>query len=105
MTLALLDRGARVTAVEIDPVLTRQLPKTVAEHSHSEINRLTVLNRDILTLQRPELADEPTLACIKESSDNPRRITDIINLTGDRYVIFAGVDDLFLECLLLGAVG
>jgi len=52
-----------------------------------------------------ELADEPTLACIKESSDNPRRITDIINLTGDRYVIFAGVDDLFLECLLLGAVG
>jgi len=52
-----------------------------------------------------ELADEPKFACIKESSDNPRRITDIINLTGDRYVIFAGVDDLFLECVLLGAVG
>ena len=28
-----------------------------------------------------ELADEPKFACIKESSDNPRRITDIINLT------------------------
>jgi len=52
-----------------------------------------------------ELADEPKFACIKESSDDPRRITDIINLTGDRYVIFAGVDDLFLECLMLGAVG
>jgi 1-pyrroline-4-hydroxy-2-carboxylate deaminase len=52
-----------------------------------------------------EMADEPKFACIKESSDNPRRITDIINLTGDRYVIFAGVDDLFLECLILGAVG
>lgn len=52
-----------------------------------------------------EMADEPKFACIKESSDNPRRITDIINLTGDRYVIFAGVDDLFLECVLLGAVG
>ena len=52
-----------------------------------------------------ELADEPTIVSIKESSDNPRRITDIINLTGDRYVLFAGVDDLFLECLLLGAVG
>ncbi len=52
-----------------------------------------------------ELADEPKFACIKESSDNPRRVTDIINLTGDRYVIFAGVDDLFLECCLLGAVG
>jgi 4-hydroxy-tetrahydrodipicolinate synthase len=52
-----------------------------------------------------EMADEPKFACIKESSDNPRRVTDIINLTKDRYVIFAGVDDLFLECLMLGAVG
>ncbi len=52
-----------------------------------------------------ELADEPKFACIKESSDNPRRITDIINLTKDRYVLFAGVDDLFLECVMLGAVG
>jgi 16S rRNA (adenine1518-N6/adenine1519-N6)-dimethyltransferase len=60
LTLALLDGGARVTAVEIDPVLARQLPKTVAEHSHSEIHRLTVLNRDILTLPHAELAGEPT---------------------------------------------
>ncbi|MDT5017200.1 MAG: rRNA (adenine1518-N6/adenine1519-N6)-dimethyltransferase [Mycobacterium sp.] len=60
LTLALLDRGSRVTAVEIDPVLTRQLPITVAQHSHSEINRLTVLNRDILTLRRSEIPDEPT---------------------------------------------
>jgi 4-hydroxy-tetrahydrodipicolinate synthase len=52
-----------------------------------------------------EMADEPKFACIKESSDNPRRITDIINLTGNRYTLFAGVDDLFLECVLLGAVG
>lgn len=52
-----------------------------------------------------EMADEPKFACIKESSDNPRRITDIINLTKDRYVLFAGVDDLFLECMMLGAVG
>lgn len=52
-----------------------------------------------------EMADEPKFACIKESSDNPRRITDIVNLTGDRYVIFAGVDDLVLECFALGAVG
>lgn len=65
LTLALLDRGSRVTAVEIDPVLARQLPLTIAEHSHSEINRLTVLNRDILDLRKPdfrtpELADDPT---------------------------------------------
>ena len=49
-----------MTAVEIDPVLARQLPKTIAEHSHSEINRLTVLNRDILTLHPPDLAEQPT---------------------------------------------
>ena len=60
---------------------------------------------DITPEMFAELADEPKFACIKESSDNPRRITDIINLTGDRYKIFAGVDDLFLECVLLGAVG
>jgi len=60
LTLALLDRGARVTAVEIDPVLARQLPKTIAEHSHSEINRLTVLNRDILTVHPNDLEEQPT---------------------------------------------
>ncbi|OMC56637.1 16S rRNA (adenine(1518)-N(6)/adenine(1519)-N(6))-dimethyltransferase [Mycobacterium sp. IS-836] len=60
LTLALLDRGAAVTAVEIDPVLAARLPQTVAEHSHSEIQRLTVLNRDVLTLARDEVTTEPT---------------------------------------------
>ncbi|BBY70726.1 ribosomal RNA small subunit methyltransferase A [Mycobacterium intracellulare] len=60
LTLALLDRGAPVTAVEIDPVLAERLPDTVAEHSHSEIQRLSVLNRDILTLRRDELDVQPT---------------------------------------------
>jgi dihydrodipicolinate synthase/N-acetylneuraminate lyase len=35
-----------------------------------------------------ELADEPSLMAIKESSENVRRITDIKNACGDRYVIF-----------------
>jgi 1-pyrroline-4-hydroxy-2-carboxylate deaminase len=60
---------------------------------------------DITPSMFVEMADEPRFVCIKESSDNPRRITDIINLTADRYVLFAGVDDLFLECMMLGAVG
>jgi 16S rRNA (adenine1518-N6/adenine1519-N6)-dimethyltransferase len=55
LTLALLDRGATVTAVEIDPALADRLPQTIAEHSHSEINRLTVLNRDVLSLRREDL--------------------------------------------------
>ncbi len=49
--------------------------------------------------------DNPKFAAIKESSDNPRRITDLINLYGDRFQLLCGVDDLVLESLLLGAVG
>ena len=60
LTLGLLDRGAHVTAVEIDSVLARQLPKTIADHSHSEINRLIVLNRDILDLYPQDLETHPT---------------------------------------------
>jgi 16S rRNA (adenine1518-N6/adenine1519-N6)-dimethyltransferase len=60
LTLALLDRGATVIAVEIDPVLAERLPQTVTEHSHSEIHRLTVINRDVLTVRLGELATEPT---------------------------------------------
>lgn len=60
LTLGLLDRGSTVTAVEVDPVLATRLPQTIAEHSHSEIHRLTVLNQDILTLRKGDLETEPT---------------------------------------------
>jgi 16S rRNA (adenine1518-N6/adenine1519-N6)-dimethyltransferase len=61
LTLGLLDRGAAVTAVEVDPLLAERLPRTVAEHSNSERQRLTVLNSDILTLRRGDLeTSEPT---------------------------------------------
>ena len=82
--------------------------RSVAEASDLPImiyNNPPAYKVDVTPEMFVELADEPKFACIKESSDNPRRITDIINLTGDRYRIFAGVDDLFLECVLLGAVG
>ena len=52
-----------------------------------------------------DLADEPKFVAIKESSDDIRRITDIKNLVGDRYQIFAGVDDLALESAVIGADG
>lgn len=51
------------------------------------------------------LSDEPNLAAIKESSEDVRRITDLKNLTGDRYTLFAGIDDLVLEGVMLGAQG
>ncbi len=52
-----------------------------------------------------ELADEPKFVAIKESSENVRRITDLKNVCGDRYLLFCGVDDLVLESVVLGAVG
>jgi 1-pyrroline-4-hydroxy-2-carboxylate deaminase len=51
------------------------------------------------------LADVKNLVAIKESSDNVRRISDIINRCGERYTLFCGVDDLILESMMLGAVG
>src|SRR6204780_4830649 len=60
LTLALLDRGCTVSAVEIDPVLADRLPQTVSEHSHSEMQRLTVINRDVLSIGPGDLASEPT---------------------------------------------
>src|SRR3546814_2371891 len=52
-----------------------------------------------------ELADEPTFVAIKESSDDPSRLNDIVNACGERYILFGGVDDLVMESVLLGAVG
>ena len=52
-----------------------------------------------------QLADEANIVAIKESSENVRRMTDLRNLLGDRFILFAGVDDLFLESAMLGAQG
>jgi len=60
---------------------------------------------DVDPVMFAELSEVDNLVAIKESSGDVRRITDIINQVGDRYVIFAGVDDLALECVLLGATG
>ena len=51
------------------------------------------------------LADVENIVAVKESSHYSRRITDMINVLGDRYVIFCGVDDLVLENALFGAKG
>ncbi|MSV27896.1 MAG: dihydrodipicolinate synthase family protein [Bryobacterales bacterium] len=60
---------------------------------------------DVTPAMFGDLAAEPNIVCIKESSDNVRRITDLINLYGDRFILFSGVDDLLLESVLLGAKG
>ncbi|MCW5556687.1 MAG: dihydrodipicolinate synthase family protein [Verrucomicrobiae bacterium] len=51
------------------------------------------------------LADQKNFVALKESSGNPRRITDLHNTVGGRYAIFTGVDDLVLESAVLGIDG
>ena len=53
----------------------------------------------------PSSPSEKTIVAIKESSDDPRRITDLHNLYGDRFILFCGVDDLLLESCALGIDG
>ena len=51
------------------------------------------------------LAEVSNVAAIKESAPDPRRFTDLINRYGDRFAVMAGLDDVALEGLLLGASG
>jgi 4-hydroxy-tetrahydrodipicolinate synthase len=51
------------------------------------------------------LADCGNIVCLKESDPDTRRFTDLINALGERYVLFAGLDDVALEALVLGARG
>jgi dihydrodipicolinate synthase/N-acetylneuraminate lyase len=51
------------------------------------------------------LADVPNIVAVKESAPDPRRFTDLINRYGDRYTLMAGLDDIALEGLILGATG
>ncbi len=60
---------------------------------------------DVTPEQFVQIADIPNLIAIKESSANTRRITELRNLVGNRYQIFTGVDDLFLESAILGIDG
>ena len=68
-------------------------------------NNPIAYGEDVTPEMFEELADEPAIVAIKESSDNVRRVTDIIARTGGRYAIFCGVDDLAMEAMLMGACG
>ena len=52
-----------------------------------------------------QLADRPNIVCLKESAPDTRRFTDLYNAISDRYILFAGLDDVALEGLILGARG
>jgi dihydrodipicolinate synthase/N-acetylneuraminate lyase len=51
------------------------------------------------------LADIPNIVAVKESAPDTRRFTDLLNVFGDRFTLMAGLDDVALEGLILGATG
>jgi len=52
-----------------------------------------------------KLSALPNIVALKESAPDPRRFTDLINRFGDRFKLMAGLDDVALEGILLGARG
>lgn len=60
---------------------------------------------DVTNDMLEELAGDQRFVAIKESSDDIRRSTDIINRFGSRYDLFTGVDNLAFEALAVGAIG
>ena len=91
-----------------DPMETMTHFRTVAESTGLDIicyNNPIAYGVDITPTMFEQLADQKNLVAIKESSGDVRRITDIINLVGNRYTLFTGVDDLALESVMLGAEG
>lgn len=61
---------------------------------------------DVTPTQLAELADaHANLHAVKESSGDARRVTAIRETAGDRLAIFAGLDDMILEAIPMGANG
>jgi 1-pyrroline-4-hydroxy-2-carboxylate deaminase len=91
-----------------DPRESMTYLRTVAKDGGLNImiynNPISYAN-DITPALFAELADEPRFVAIKESSGDPRRITELRNAVGNRYAVFTGVDDLLLEASILGIDG
>ena len=67
LTLAILETGADLTAVEIDPPLAQRLPQTIAEFMPNATNRFRVVNMDALKVtpsQLTKLSDAATFTLV-----------------------------------------
>lgn len=57
LTLAILQAGANLTAVEIDPHLAKRLPKTVKEFMPNALERFNVILKDALEVNAQDVPD------------------------------------------------
>ena len=91
-----------------DPRETIAHCRTVANSTHLPImcyNNPPVYRVDITPEMFKELIDVENIVVIKEASGNVPRITDLFNALNDRFLIFAGLDDVALESFMLGCTG
>jgi dihydrodipicolinate synthase/N-acetylneuraminate lyase len=68
-------------------------------------NNPPIYKNDVTPEILASLADCETIVCFKESSGDTRRFIDLKNMVGDRFLLFAGLDDVVVESILVGAVG
>ncbi len=68
-------------------------------------NNPPIYKNDVTPDILASLADCDTIVYFKESSGDTRRFTDLRNMVGDRFVLFAGLDDVVVESIMVGAVG
>ena len=68
-------------------------------------NNPPVYRVDLTPEMFEDLGDVENIVCIKEAAGDTRRITDLFNKLGDRYIIFSGLDDVALESIMLGCAG
>jgi 4-hydroxy-tetrahydrodipicolinate synthase len=68
-------------------------------------NNPPIYRNDVTPDILASLADCDTIVCFKDSSGDTRRFIDTRNRVSDRFVLFAGLDDVVVESVMVGAVG
>lgn len=68
-------------------------------------NNPPIYRNDVTPAILASLAACDTIVAFKDSSGDTRRFADVRNLVGNRFILFAGLDDVVLESVMLGAVG
>jgi len=82
--------------------------ETIARASDLPImiyNNPPTYRTDVTPAMLKQLSPVDTIVAFKDSSGDTRRIVDVRNLMGDRYIPFCGLDDVVFESVALGCVG
>jgi len=68
-------------------------------------NNPPIYRNDVTPEILTALAGSETIVAFKDSSGDTRRFIDVRNRVGDRFTLFAGLDDVIVESVMVGAVG